>query len=363
MCIAISGGGTGGHLSIAKSLGKELKSRGVRTIFVGSTNGQDRAWFENSEIFDKTYFLSSSGVVNKKGFGKILSLINIFKLSLKCRKILKENGVKAVISVGGYSSAPASIASMLFFKPLFIHEQNAILGKLNDILEPFARKIYSPYRREILDLPTACGCVTKYTQDNSACVSEKYDYPINEVFAQKARIRNEIKTIIFLGGSQGASFINTLASNLAPKLIEMGYEIIHQCGENEYEKYSEFYKNANLNVELVGFSKNLDDLITKADLCIGRSGASTLWELVANGLPAIFVPFPYAAGDHQYHNAKFLQDLGICKIVRQENVSEDEMINLIKEFDVGNASVDMLKFNCHDGAKSIIDDILKEIKL
>ncbi|MDA3046384.1 undecaprenyldiphospho-muramoylpentapeptide beta-N-acetylglucosaminyltransferase [Campylobacter sp. VBCF_06 NA8] len=359
--IAISGGGTGGHLSIAKSLGAELKNRGIGVIFIGSTNGQDRAWFEGSEIFERAYFLESSGVVNKKGLSKFASLINILKLSLKCRKIFKENGVKAVISVGGYSSAPASFASLFFFKPLFIHEQNAILGRLNDLLEPFCKKIYSPYSREKFELPTACGCVTKFTQDNTQCISDKFDYPVSDIFFEKARIRSEIKTIIFLGGSQGASFINTLASNLAPRLTKMGYEIIHQCGEKEFEKYSEFYKNANLNVELVGFSKNLVDLISKADLCVGRSGASTLWELVANGLPAIFVPFPHAAGDHQFYNAKFLQDLNLCKIVRQNEASEDKILDLIQNFDAPSASRGLVNFSSKNGAKSIIDDILSQI--
>ena len=142
MVIAISGGGTGGHLIIAKNLAAHLAKQGIRAIFIGSNRGQDRAWFENSELFARTYFLQSSGVVDKKGFAKLASLLNILRLSLAARKILKQNGVRALISVGGYSSAPASIAAILSRVPFFIHEQNAVCGRLNRLLRPFARAFY-----------------------------------------------------------------------------------------------------------------------------------------------------------------------------------------------------------------------------
>ena len=89
MVIAISGGGTGGHLIIAKNLAALLAKQGIRAIFIGSNCGQDRAWFEGSELFAHTYFLQSSGVVDKKGFAKLASLLNILRLSLTARKILK----------------------------------------------------------------------------------------------------------------------------------------------------------------------------------------------------------------------------------------------------------------------------------
>ena len=337
MVVAITGGGTGGHLSIARALGAELKNRGIKAIFIGSTHGQDRAWFENSDLFEKAYFLQSSGVVNKKGFAKLNSLLNIFKLAFFCLKIFKNHGVTKVISVGGYSSAPASFAAILGRKEFFIHEQNALMGRLNKLLKPFAKKFFSSY-----DEP-------------------KFDYPVNSVFFDTARVRESVKTIIFLGGSQGASFINSLATSIAPKLVNSGYEIIHQCGEREFEKISQIYKEQNLGdkITLVGFCTNLHELIAKADLCVGRSGASTLWELCANGIPAIFIPFPYAAGDHQFYNAKFLQEQGLCAIVRQNEANEEKILNLIQNYDVKQASEKLKNTISSGGAKNIIDEVLK----
>ena len=336
MVVAITGGGTGGHLSIAKALATEFKNRGIKAIFIGSTHGQDRAWFENSDLFEKAYFLQSSGVVNKKGFAKLISLLNIIKLAFSCLKIFKTHGVIKVVSVGGYSSAPASFAAILGRKEFFIHEQNALTGRLNRLLKPYAKKFYSSYEEP------------------------KFDYPVNSIFFQTARVRDKAKTIIFLGGSQGASFINSLATNIAPSLVNLGFKIIHQCGEKEFEKISQIYKELNLSdkITLVGFCTNLHELIAKADLCVGRSGASTLWELCANALPTIFIPFPYAAGDHQFYNAKFLQDQNLAIIVRQDEASDEKILNLIQNYDIKNTSKGLQNTISSGGAKTIVDDIL-----
>ena len=337
MVVAITGGGTGGHLSIAKALGAELKNRGIETIFIGSTHGQDRAWFENSDLFEKSYFLQSSGVVNKKGFAKLFSLLNIVKLAFSCLKIFKTHGVEKVISVGGYSSAPASFGAILGRKEFFIHEQNAVAGRLNKLLKPFAKRFYSSY------------------------AEPKFDYPVNSIFFEMARTREEAKTIIFLGGSQGASFINSLAVKLAPKLVNLGFFVIHQCGEREFEKISQIYNELNLKdkITLIGFSKVLHEFIAKADLCVGRSGASTLWELCANKIPAIFIPFPYAAGDHQFYNAKFLQEQGLCVTIRQNEADDEKILNLIQNYDIKQVSANLQNTISNGGAKSIIDDVLR----
>ena len=93
--IVICGGGTGGHLAIARSFCEELNERGIKPIFIGSTSGQDKFWFENDDKFAKKFFLPSSGVVNKRGLAKLKSLTNIISLALKCRQIFKENGVSS----------------------------------------------------------------------------------------------------------------------------------------------------------------------------------------------------------------------------------------------------------------------------
>ena len=336
--ICITGGGTGGHLAIARALGRELKSRGVECIFIGSQKGQDIAWFEGSSLFKQSYFLASSGVVDKRGLKKLFSLFNILKLVKECFKIFKEHKISAVISVGGYSSAPASMASVAARLPLFIHEQNAKIGRLNALLKPFARGFFSSYFKI------------------------KCDYPVNAEFFAKARIRARLKQILFLGGSQGASFINALALKLAPKLNELDVQISHQSGAKEYEQIKASYEKLGIKADVFAFSKDIASYMNKADVCVSRAGASSLWELSANALPCVFIPYAYAAGDHQYYNAKFLSDLGLCVLVRQEGASKEFVLDAIKNMDLKSISSGLKKQINQGGAAKIIDFVLKNLK-
>ncbi|MCR4942413.1 MAG: undecaprenyldiphospho-muramoylpentapeptide beta-N-acetylglucosaminyltransferase, partial [Campylobacter sp.] len=328
--IAISGGGTGGHLAIARAFCKQLNELGQECIFIGSTNGQDKMWFENDKNFKKCYFLQSSGVVNKRGLAKIFSLFNILKLAIKCQKIFKENEVNAVISVGGYSAAPASIAAILSQKMLFIHEQNAISGKLNSALRRFAKAFYSSYE------------------------NPPFAYPVDEKFFACKRERKELKTVLFLGGSQGAKAINALALKLAPIFAEKDIKIIHQCGKNQLEELKKAYENfTNLNFELFDFHKQIQEKIQEADLCISRAGASSLWEITANALPAIFIPFPYAAANHQYHNAKFLLDMSLAQICLQngDDIDENKILSLLENYDINAVSKGLSKLISQEKSK------------
>ncbi len=331
--IAITGGGTGGHLKIAKVIKNELNKRGIKPIYIGSTTGQDREWFENEDGFEEKYFFNSSGVVNKKGIDKIKSLSHILKLSFEAKEILKKHNINKVFSVGGFSAAPASFAAVLSSKELYIHEQNANIGTLNKILKPFSKKFFNTFL---------------YNEP----------YPVDDIFFESARVRSEIKTIIFLGGSQGASFINDLALKLAPKLKEKNINIIHQCGKRDYEKVKNFYEKNKIKADFFDFDKNLVEKIKKADLAISRAGASTLFELAANQLPAIYIPYPFAAKDHQYHNAKFLEKKNASFVYRQNEVTIEKILKII-EINLKNYSQNLAKINQRNGAKYIVDEILK----
>jgi len=333
--IAITGGGTGGHLTIAKAIKEELNKRGIKPIFIGSTYGQDKSWFEDDSGFEEKYFFETSGVVNQKYIGKITSLLKIIKSALKCRTILKKHNIDAVFSVGGYSAAPASFASIMFGKKLYIHEQNAVLGKLNNLLKSKSKAIFSSY------------------MDDSPVQS----YPVREIFFQDARVRKEIKTIIFLGGSQGATAINSYAMEIATMLKERNIKIIHQCGKRDEEKLQTFYQKLQINVELFSFSTQLESKIKEADFAICRAGASTLWELCASNLPALYIPYPYAAADHQFYNAEFLAKQNLSFVRRENNLSVEDL-DMVLESDLEKMSLGLKELIKPNGAKEIVDFIL-----
>jgi UDP-N-acetylglucosamine--N-acetylmuramyl-(pentapeptide) pyrophosphoryl-undecaprenol N-acetylglucosamine transferase len=333
--IILTGGGTGGHLSIVKSLKEEIIKTGDNIIYIGSTRGQDKSWFENDNDFTKTYFLDVQGVVNQNMFIKLISIYKIVINTLKAIVIIKKHNIQKIVSVGGFSAAPASFASILLKIELYIHEQNSIMGRLNSILSKFCKKIFNSYD-----------------------IGQKTDYPLNKAIFTNKRIRDKTKTIIFLGGSQGAKSINDFAISIAKQLIEQKIKIIHQCGTKDIDRVSLAYKKLDIEVDVFGFCDNLTCKIKEADLAISRSGAGTLWELVANGLPSIFVPYPYSAGNHQFYNAKFLQDKKLCFIVKESELTFDNIIKIIKKnkTDISAKLIDEIS---PDGAKKIVEEILQ----
>lgn len=339
MKLCVTGGGTGGHLMIAQALVEAAVKNGHEVIFIGSTSGQDRKYFAEHSPFSHVYFLETTGVVNQKGFGKLKALWRVFLAFLKSRKILKSHNIDATYSVGGFSAAPASFASIFSRIPLFIHEQNAVEGRLNSILKPYAKRFISAYDKN----------------------SPIKGYPVKEIFSQSARIRTKLESIIFLGGSHGAKAINDLALGVVKELKQRGIKIIHQAGENDLERVKEEYEDLGVEVELYGFTKDLANLIQRADLAVSRAGASTLWEATTNGLPAFYVPYPYAAGDHQYHNAKFIveNELGWC-----EREGEDLRAKLISILDepIERRSEKLIEYSSSNVAQKMIEDIQESLK-
>lgn len=307
MSIIMTGGGTGGHLTIIKAVKEHLQDE--KLVYIGSTKGQDQAWFAKDTQFESTHFLLTQGVVNQGILGKIKSLFILFKATLKARKILKANKAKSVFCVGGFSAAPTSFAAITLGIPLVIHEQNAAIGSLNKLLRSRAKAFISSYKTN----------------------SPIQAYPIKQEYFDKSRIRTTVNTIIFLGGSQGAKAINELALSLAPTLKEKNIKIIHQAGERNIEEVKKAYKELNIEAEVFGFTTKLSDYMEEADFAIARSGASTLWELSAIACPTLFIPYPYAAGDHQYHNAKFLVDQDVAWIMRENELDIQKVITLLDE--------------------------------
>ncbi len=328
MSIVLTGGGTGGHLAIIAAIKEYLKSD---LVYIGSTRGQDRAWFEGDKSFKATYFLDSQGVMNKGGITKIFALLQIFKQAWEAKEILKKENAKVVFSVGGYSAAPAAIAAILLKIPLVIHEQNAAVGSLNKLLRPFAKYFISSYD------PT----------------SPIKAYATKKIFFDTARVRNKLITILISGGSQGAKSLNEFALKLAPHLQKRGIKIIHQAGQKHLEWVKKEYEKLSIEAEVFGFSKEMAVIMSRADFAIARAGASTLWELVANALPTLFVPYPYATSDHQYYNAKFLVEQQAAYLLRENELKVERVLEILDNINLKKMSKKLLKLNSPNGSKEL----------
>ena len=307
MSIIMTGGGTGGHLAIIKAVKEHLK--GEALVYIGSSKGQDKQWFEEDDDFSHKYFFDTRGVVNQGALGKVKSLFMMGSAMVKAIKLIRKHKAKVVFSVGGFSAAPMAFAAKLTRTPLVIHEQNAALGSLNKLLKPYATHFISSYLEE----------------------SMIKAYPIKEIFFDNAHVRTEVKTIIFLGGSQGARAINTLALEMAPQLKEKGIKIIHQAGVNNIEEVEKEYASLGLEAEVFGFTTKLAAYMNEADFAVARSGASTLWELSATAVPTLYIPYPYAAKDHQYYNAQFLVEKNLAWLMREGEIAIPKVLSLLDE--------------------------------
>ncbi len=303
----MTGGGTGGHLAIIKAVKEHLKEEEL--VYIGSTKGQDKQWFEHDDDFAYKYFFETRGVVNQGASGKVKSLLMMAKATMKAVKLLRKHKAKVVFSVGGFSAASTAFAAKILRIPLVIHEQNAALGSLNKLLKPYATAFISSYLEE----------------------SPIKAYPIKQIFFENAHIRDKVNTIIFLGGSQGAKAINTLALQIAPELQKRGIKIIHQAGQNNLNDIKAAYDDLSIEAEVFGFTDKLADYMNEADFAIARSGASTLWELSATAVPTLFIPYPYAASDHQFHNAKFLVEKNLAWVMREKEIEKTKVLALLDE--------------------------------
>jgi UDP-N-acetylglucosamine--N-acetylmuramyl-(pentapeptide) pyrophosphoryl-undecaprenol N-acetylglucosamine transferase len=336
----MTGGGTGGHLAIIRAVKEQLVlqqaqetvAEAVEIIYIGSTKGQDKQWFEHDDDFKAKYFFDTRGVVNQKGIGKLKSLWMMFQAMRQARKLLKEHQARVVFSVGGFSSAATAFAAKSMGIPLVIHEQNAALGSLNKLMKPYAKAFISSYLEE----------------------SPIKAYPIKKIFFENARIRSEVKTIIFLGGSQGARAINALALEIAPELKKRGIRIIHQAGQNNIDEVQKAYDELGIEAEVFGFTDKLAAYMNEADLAVARAGASTLWELSATALPTLFIPYPYAASDHQFYNAQFLVEKNLAWLMREKEIDTQKVLALLDE-DMTERSKGLMEIVEKEGSEKIAE--------
>jgi len=301
MKILVSAAKTGGHIFPAIAVGNELKSNGHDIVFIGSG-----ASIEISAI-KKTSFsyhrISMEGFRGKNFLGKIKSLLLIPISIFKILKIIKNEKVDAMIGFGGFITVPVGIAFLISRKPIFIHEQNAILGSANKMLGRFSKIIFSAFK-------------LKETFKN-ICITGN---PIREEFRRNIPQEDysEITKIYITGGSQGSDYINTNVpvafEGLSKKIL-----IKHQCGKGKNKELENLYKKFNIDAEVKEFYENPESLISWSDFVISRAGALSVSEVTSLSKGLLMIPLPSAINNHQLYNAKHIEDLNMGLIHEEKD--------------------------------------------
>jgi UDP-N-acetylglucosamine--N-acetylmuramyl-(pentapeptide) pyrophosphoryl-undecaprenol N-acetylglucosamine transferase len=234
------------------------------------------------------------------------------------RRILAEFLPDIVIGVGGYASGPAMLAAILRRVPTLVFEPNFVPGFANRLVAPLVS-----------------GAAVHFAETSRYFRHyEVTGVPVREAFFQLASQRpTNTKTLLVFGGSQGAHAINQVIMESVADLRQRvpGIHIVHQTGERDYNDAQAAYANLSDSVEVYRFIDDMPGLFARADLLICRSGASTVAEVTAAGKPAVFVPFPRAADDHQKRNAEALERAGAAVMLEESKLTRESLVEVIRK--------------------------------
>jgi UDP-N-acetylglucosamine--N-acetylmuramyl-(pentapeptide) pyrophosphoryl-undecaprenol N-acetylglucosamine transferase len=320
MRLLVAGGGTGGHLFPGLALAEEVKTRHPRNdvLFVGSARGLE------AKVVPKSGFpLALIDVGPLKGQGVLGLLRGLVRLPRALRQsmhVLRKFDPDVVVGVGGYASGPAVLAAALLGIPTAVQEQNALPGATNRALGRIARAVFISFEEARPFFPAR----TTHLLGN----------PIRRAFLDNylhTKTPGERLSILVTGGSQGARGLNSrvadavelLAPALGPRL-----RILHQTGTKDLDSVQIRYaKLAQTGIELsaAAFIDDMAKAYAEADLLVCRAGATTIAELTVCKKPAILVPFPFAADDHQTVNARSLVQAGAALLLKEAELTGESL--------------------------------------
>jgi UDP-N-acetylglucosamine--N-acetylmuramyl-(pentapeptide) pyrophosphoryl-undecaprenol N-acetylglucosamine transferase len=300
----LAGGGTGGHVIPALAVAQELQKRyNAEVLFIGTARG-----IENRLVPAAGFPLRlvQVGALNKVSLKtRLKTLFDLPRAVWDSRRILAEFRPDVVIGVGGYASGPVMLAAVLKRIPTLAFEPNVVPGFANRMV---ARMV--------------SGAAVHFEETAQYFSrAQVTGVPVREAFfeiAGKATL-NDRPTLLVFGGSQGANAINQAMIQCLPELVKQvpNIHIIHQTGERDYNDAQAAYRQAGSSAEVYPFITDMPAFFARADLVLCRSGASTVAEITAAGKPAVFVPFPRAADDHQRVNAQALERAGAAVVVEE----------------------------------------------
>jgi UDP-N-acetylglucosamine--N-acetylmuramyl-(pentapeptide) pyrophosphoryl-undecaprenol N-acetylglucosamine transferase len=316
MRAVLAGGGTGGHVIPAIAIAQELQNRyQAEVLFIGTARG-----LENRLVPAAGFPLQlvKVGALNRVSLATWLkTLFDLPRAVFAAGRMLNEFQPDVVIGVGGYASGPAMVAALRRRIPTVAFEPNLVPGFTNRIVARFvsAAAVHFEQTAEYFRNPVVTGV------------------PVRQAFFQIPRkpYVQASPTLLVFGGSQGARAINQAMIRAMPELMRRlpGLHVIHQTGERDYNEVRSAYSQAAIPAEVHKFIDDMPGFFSRADLVLCRSGASTVAEIAAAGKPAIFVPFPLAADDHQRRNAEALEQAKAAVVLEETKLDQVWLVDTL----------------------------------
>lgn len=358
--LMLTGGGTGGHLFPAVAAAEAFCSArpGTEVLFVGTRRKMDAVSLGNHGFASCS--VSCHGLKGKNP-GELAKALAVLPFSfLQAIRHIRRFAPDVVLGVGGYVTGPVVAAARVLGIPTVIHEQNSVPGLAN-------RKLGKIVRRICLSLPDSG---TFFPAEKIVLTGNPVRKAILDLAARRSQdAEGNALTVLVLGGSQGAHALNMLVKDAfcrEGREALQSLRLIHQTGEKDEEEIRACYRQAGVRAEVSAFFRDMAAVYGQADFLISRAGATTLSELAVLGLPAILVPYPFAADNHQEKNAEYYVAGGGAVQYREKDLTAAELVEALGQF-IGDQSLRrrmgeaMRRLAFPGAAQSIVDVCLGEI--
>ena len=319
MRFVIAAGGTGGHLFPGLAVGEILLARGHEVMLLISEKEIDATATQGRKEF-RIEKLTGIGMPKLFSPAIIAFALRFWKGLRRCKALFREWQPAAVLGMGGFTSTAPILAGRSRKVPAFVHESNAIPGRANRLNARYATKVLLGFGECARHFPNAKSEVTG-TPLRSALTGT-----VDKTAALAAfGLKSGRTTLLVMGGSQGAGGINSAIANAAPKLKALSWQVIHLAGAQDEQAMHAAYQREGIPAAVAAFHHRMEEAYGAADLALARSGAASLAELSHFGLPAILIPYPFAADDHQTANAKIFENAGAGILMKQSDATPDAL--------------------------------------
>jgi UDP-N-acetylglucosamine--N-acetylmuramyl-(pentapeptide) pyrophosphoryl-undecaprenol N-acetylglucosamine transferase len=330
MNTVIACGGTGGHLFPGIAVAEVLRDRGHEVMLLVSEKEIDALALSGGTGF-QVEKLPTIGLPSPFS-PAILGFIHRFGESFsRCRAIYRKFKPQVVLGMGGFTSTAPVLAGRLRGASTFIHESNAVPGKANRLTARLVRAVFLGFKECAAFFPKA---KTEVTGTPIRTELKRLD---RNVARQKLGLREDLATLLVMGGSQGASGINQAIIKSLPFTRGLQLQVIHLSGARDERLVADNYRRENVPAFVAAFHHRMEEVYSAADFFVARAGAASLAEFAAFSLPGILIPFPYAADDHQSRNAEIFARAGAAIVLKESELSGELLTGKIKEL-IENAS-------------------------
>jgi UDP-N-acetylglucosamine--N-acetylmuramyl-(pentapeptide) pyrophosphoryl-undecaprenol N-acetylglucosamine transferase len=339
MNTVIACGGTGGHLFPGIAVAEVLRDRGHEVMLLVSEKDIDALALSTHRSFQ---FEKLPTIGLPSPFSPaILGFIRRFYESLSlCRSIYGKFKPQVVLGMGGFTSTAPVLAGRMRGISTFIHESNAVPGKANRLTARIVRAVMLGFKECAPFFPKA------HTEITGTPIRTELKPLDRQIACQKLGLRDDLTTLLVMGGSQGASGINQAMIKALPSLQGAPLQVIHLSGARDERLVADNYRRENISAYVAAFHHRMEEVYSAANFVVGRAGAASLAEFAAFSLPGILIPFPYAADDHQTRNAEIYARAEAAILLRASELSGELLARKIRELIENPELIERMSANC-----------------